>query len=484
MQQSQQRALATRTACDRCREHKLRCLRSQGQGAGTACVRCARAGESCVTGAPRPLGRSRVGPDDTHRRIPRHSVFVSVTAPRSAALASPLPAASVTGGPGEPGTAALTGSSREELVASPPNCRSEDSFEPFHGTLTADPAELSGMLLDEGAPGSEETPDDAVVIDALDLGFPDDDATALSDLVGVSDTGAFFPMELEADLGELYGGGGDQPATSKSLSALSGAHNPSFCVDPAFMLRSLPGGSALDVANRLPQRQPSPGSGGDVLVRLARLNQGIAHQLSRMDTFVMGVPSTALLDSCVDKVADLQVNPILPALESTAELAAIIRQVVSPVRDHGSSSPLNTPVVLMCLSGHIQLLQVYDAIFSHVHRSLGGLRDILGFFEDLPGFTHISGLPPVKGDLYIKIMIQVAQHNLASVERALGLPADLCLSARRACPRGLLSYADSPEPFRSIMGQACSPSEKSGRALVASMRIKIGNILGLLRDDC
>ncbi|KAK1992310.1 hypothetical protein LX36DRAFT_302963 [Colletotrichum falcatum] len=510
MQQCQQRALATRTACDRCREHKLRCLRPQGRGDG-ACVRCARAGASCVTGAPRPLGRSRAGPDGNRRR-PRHSVFVvSATPPRSATRAS-LPSAQTPRGPEEPETPALAGSSHEGLVASPPTRDGEGGFARVHGPLTADYGELPSVLFDEGVPGSEETLDDAV-FDALDLGFPDGnyDATALPDIVSVYDTRA-FPMELEAGFRELNGvgvgdgggggggGGGGQPASSTSLSALPDTHNPSFCVDQSFLPHSPPRGGALDAANRLPLGQPSPGSSSDALVRLTRLNQCVAHQLSRMDAFVIGIPSSpALLDSCVGGVADLQANPILRALESTAELAAIIRQVTPPVQDHrhqGTSSSSSSsssaaaaaapsvPAVLMCLSGHMQLLQIYDTIFFHVHRFLGRLRDILGFFEDLPALTHISDLPPVKGDLYINIMIQVTRHNLGSVERALGLPAYLCFSAQRTVSRGLLGGVDSPEPFQSIMGQACSPSEKSGRALVASMRTRIGNILSLLGDDC
>ncbi|KAK1593143.1 uncharacterized protein LY79DRAFT_590004 [Colletotrichum navitas] len=443
MPQNQQRALATRTACDRCRDRQD----------GGACVRCARAGASCVTGAPRPLGRCRAGPSEARRR-PRHSVFISAAPPRSAARAS-LPAASMPRGPEKPGTTALTGPSHEGPVAPSPTRDSEGSFECFHGPVVT------------------EIPDDAVV-DALDLGFPDDndddDATALSALFGVSDTGA-FPMELEADLLEF------QPHP-KSLSALPGTHNPSPCVDPAFLLRSPPaGGAALDTANRLLPEQPSPGPGSNALVRL--------NHSRTWGALVIGIPSLTLPDSCVASVADFQDNPILQAPESTAELAAVIRQVISPVQDHGSSlSPPSMPVVLMCLSGHIQLLQIYDAIFLHVHRFLGGLHDILGFFEDLPGLTHVSGLPTIKGDLYIKMMIQVAQHNLSSVERAVALPPGLCLSAQRASSRGLLSYVDSLEPSQSIMGQAYSPSEKSGRARFASMRIRIGSILGLLRDDC
>ncbi|GJC90838.1 fusaric acid cluster transcription factor FUB10 [Colletotrichum liriopes] len=472
MQQNQQRALATRSACDRCRDQKLRCLRSQGQGDGV-CVRCARAGVCCVTGAPRPLGRSRTGVNDSHKqqqglRRPRHSVFVSVTVPQSAPRVSS--SASVPGL--EPDKTATE--IAQELVASPPARDSDSSFGCFHEPLAADSNELSSMLLDEGVSGSDMTPDDAV-IDALDLAFPDN-PTALSDLVGGPNTEEFF-MELEADLDELFGGG--QPA-SKSLSALSGTDNPSFCVDTAFLRQSLPG-SALEITNRLPP-EPSLGPNGNTLVRLARINECIAHQLSHMGTFVIGIPPPNLVNSCVEGAADLQVNPILRAIESTSELAAIIREIITPVQDHGSSSSLNIPVVLMCLSSHIQLLQIYNSIFFHVHRFLGSLHDTIGFFENLPGFTHISGLPPMKGDLYIQIIIQVTQHNISSVERGLGLSADLCLSRQRTFSRGLLSYVDSLEPFQSIMGQSCNPSEKSGQALVTSLRIQIRNVLGILRD--
>ncbi|OAA34594.1 hypothetical protein ISF_10007 [Cordyceps fumosorosea ARSEF 2679] len=329
-------------------------------------------------------------------------------------------------------------------------------------------SDLFNMFFDEGVSGSE-TPD--AIVNALDLRFPND-AVAFSDLVGGPNPGAFTK---DADLHELRGG--EQPA-SKSLTALPGTNTPVFCVDPAFQLQSLPG-SAFDIANRLPA--PSLSS-SNVLTRLARLNEGIADQLSHIDTFVLGIPPPNLLYSCVDKVGDLQANPLLRALESTSELTAIANQIISPIQDH-SSSPLNTPVVLMCLSGHIQLLQVYNSIFVHVQRFLSGLHDVLGFFENFPGFTHISGLPPIKGDLYIKIVVQVAQHNISAVERVMGLPAAFCLTAQRTSSNSLFGYLDSPDSFQSIMDQACNPSEKSARALAASLRTNIRNVLGLLRDD-
>ncbi|EEQ83371.1 uncharacterized protein BDCG_00176 [Blastomyces dermatitidis ER-3] len=460
MQQHQRRPAAKRSACDRCREHKLRCLRSQSLDNGP-CVRCVRADVSCVTGAPRPLGRPPTRPNNTHQlrgpRRPRHSVFVAATAPKSVPEVSPASVAET-----EPKTP--TESFQELASKSTPG---NSSFDSFHDPLTVD-SELYSMFFDEGVSGSQ-TP--GAVVDALVLGFPNDTAP-LSNLADGPNPGAFT---LGADLHGLHGR--EQPAP-KSLPALPGNNSLDFCVDPTIQLQSLPG-NALNIASRL--SEPCLGS-SSALARLARLNEDIAHQLSHMDTFVLSIPPPNLIHSCVDKVVDLQVNPILRALESTSKLAAIVKQIISPIQDHGSS-PLNTPVVLMCLSGHIQLLQIYDSIFFHVYRFLMGLHDILGFFENLPGFTHISGLPPIKGDLYIKIVVQVAQHSISSVERVMGLPAELCLSPQRTLSKSLLGYVDSPDPFQSIMDQACNPFEKSGRALVASLRTNIGNVLGLLRDD-
>ncbi|KAK2052428.1 hypothetical protein LY76DRAFT_555712 [Colletotrichum caudatum] len=463
MQHQQQRPLAKRSACDRCREHKLRCLRSQCQTDGP-CVRCARAGASCATGPPRPLGRSRSinrndAPQRHGSRKPRHSVFIPATVPKPKHKA---PRASVPEPDDESET--TTGSAAQGLTS--PQTHGIGGLECFPDLLDID-ADFSSMLF-EARTCVSGTPDH--VTDALDLGLPRN--AACSDFVGGPDPGTF------AGDGDLAGPhDGEQPPTSKSLLALSGTNDMGFCVDPDFLLPPLPG-SALDIGNILPQ--PSLGS-SDALAQLARLNERISHQLSQARGLVLIVPPPSSIRLCVAKATDLQANPVLQALESTSELAAIVKQIISPIQDHDAPH-FNVPVILMCLSAHIQLLQVYNSIFLHVYRFLSGLDDILGFFENLPGFTHISGLSTIKGDLYIKVIIQVTQHNISSVERCIGLPAELCLSAERSSSKSLLSYVDSPDIFQSIMNQACNPYEKSGRALVETLRDRIRNVLGLLRD--
>ncbi|KAF7514540.1 hypothetical protein G7054_g15226 [Neopestalotiopsis clavispora] len=45
------------SACDRCRSQKLRCLRHEGQGVESPCLRCLQSGLECATGTRRPPGR-------------------------------------------------------------------------------------------------------------------------------------------------------------------------------------------------------------------------------------------------------------------------------------------------------------------------------------------------------------------------------------------------------------------------------------------
>jgi hypothetical protein len=140
----------------------------------------------------------------------------------------------------------------------------------------------------------------------------------------------------------------------------------------------------------------------------------------------------------------------------------------------------------MTLSAHIQLLRIYDAQFIQVHKFLSSIRDhLLDFFESIPDFPHMAGLPPVKADLYIKLVVQIIQHNTSSVERAIGLPADLCLSSHHSQSvhsRSLVGYMDSPGMVKAVMDQKSHPAEKSGRDLVTSLRTNMGDVLTILRD--
>lgn len=265
------------------------------------------------------------------------------------------------------------------------------------------------------------------------------------------------------------------------LSSKSTAETLEDCTDSSLYLLP-PEATAPTIAASL--SEPSFRS-SNILTSLAQLNEGIGHQLSSLGLFVGIMPTPDVIHYCIAQVADLQINPMLKALDSTTRLAATIKQIISPMQNRdASSSVLSTPVVLMCLSAHLQLLQIFDSLLFHSYLMLSSLHDVADFFENLPGFTHIQGLPPISGDLYVKLVVQIVQHTIGGVERVLGLPGDVRLTAagRGSSNGGLLGHVGSPEVFRGMMDQACGSSEKSGRALVASLRLNIGNILGLLDD--
>lgn len=459
MEQQHRRPTAKRSACDRCREHKLRCLRAQSQ-TQEPCVRCARAGASCVTGAPRPLGRPVVSTSENHQRQAprrsRHSIFVPAKVP-----SYPAKAPGVSSQRPEPETANEPAAEQTLVAAGDGD---------FNGPHLTD-SELSSMLFEEEV-SSGESPDDMLY--GLDYSTPAN-TVDLSSFGGAFNPAALTTMELGLD--EWHGSA--QPLL-KSLAALPGPNTLGFAFSPGFQTQPIPV-DVLEIPTRLTEPSLGPSS---VLARLARLNEGIAVQLAFKDNFLQNMTALQppLADECVEQVGNAKVNPMIRALESTSELAAIVNQIISPIQNR-ESSPLSTPAVLMCLSGYLQILKLYDAMFLRVHHILSGMQDIVGFFDNLPCFPHLVGLPPIKGDLYIKIAIQVVQHHLGAVERVMGLPADLCVQARRIPPKSLFSYVGSPQAFQSIMDQVCSPAEKSGRALVASLRASMDRVVGLLNDS-
>jgi hypothetical protein len=454
-----------------------------------------------VTGPARPLGRRpRLEPpppptmDQTqpqprrrhHARKSEHSIFIPVTpGPRPAAASG---SAAPSGHEAESGPGSTFASARQ-LLASPQGGNGPDEYQHHYNHPAAvDSSEFSGIFFFGEDESEREAP--VAVAEALRIG-PPDDTFALSYPVGVLPHGALATETWLHDVRTGTGSSAQQVTSRQQPPGFPGADAQNLSVDPAFQLQYPFHSSSITSAFALANR-PSGlylGASHILISRLARLNDDMARHLSNVESLSWGVPAPETMEPCVGNLEDRQVNPIIQCLEGTSELASIINQVISPaVQDYhegSSSSPLvATPVVLMCFSGYIQLLQIYNTIFFHMYRVLGSLHDVVGFFDSAPRFTQIGGLPPIKGDLYIKIVVQVAQHNIGAVERAMGLPTELCLSPQRTSSRSLLSYLDSPIVFESIMEQACNSSERSGRALVSSLRTNIKTVLGLLEQDC
>ncbi|OAL28066.1 hypothetical protein AYO22_03093 [Fonsecaea multimorphosa] len=257
----------------------------------------------------------------------------------------------------------------------------------------------------------------------------------------------------------------------------------------------------------------------DTLTALARLNGDIAKQISNVDVYFWGPVNTG--QHCIDKLHQTEGNPVAEMLKSTSRLVDILEKLAplspppkeliagsvalgSTTSDSGNSSSasgrkqtspraprspahssstslslLSTPVVLMLLSSYILLLELYSAIFSRVNGALSQIGDISNFLQGLPE-VQVAGLPPVKAQLYAKIIIQIIDHNFDQLERLLGLPEEFGLSERTPDSKGLLSTTDLSQLLHTAMTQVTGNHGTSGSSTLRSFRANLRGLRGML----
>ncbi|KAK7890668.1 hypothetical protein LTR67_007877 [Exophiala xenobiotica] len=233
----------------------------------------------------------------------------------------------------------------------------------------------------------------------------------------------------------------------------------------------------------------------DTLTALSRLNEDIARQISRIDSYIWGPVNAP--QHCLDQLHETERTPVAEMLETTSRFVTILENLTSlslPPNEtvdksvaHLSSAsdseiplppahppftdlrPLSTPVVLMLLSSYLLLLELYDAIFSRVRDTLSGLKDTRVFFQEIPGI-QVAGLSSIKGHLYAKIIIQIIEHHFDRLERLLGLPIEFGLSGQTPRSKGLLGTANLSHLLHVAMTQTTGSPRTSGRSTLKSFR--------------
>lgn len=111
-------------------------------------------------------------------------------------------------------------------------------------------------------------------------------------------------------------------------------------------------------------------------------------------------------------------------------------------------SPPTLSLTLMLLSTYIQLGQLFDTFLTRISNCL----------QEAPGpaMPAASRRPFLAqgASLHIMMMIQVCEHQLHSVERLMGLPADCRLWSREDAYPGILDREESSVLTQAVMGQA------------------------------
>jgi hypothetical protein len=241
-----------------------------------------------------------------------------------------------------------------------------------------------------------------------------------------------------------------------------------------------------------------------VIMLLGRLNGTIARQLAEINVYP--VRATSLRDQCYE---DSKANSIslAPVLQTTSEFMAFLQtlrtssfssrksavseQAASATRvagsapSSGSSGPISSidiPTVLMLLAGHLQLIQLYDALFARAYVSLRetAFEDIIAM-QNLPG-AQLPGIPLVPGLLQIKIIFQVIEHYLQQIERFIGLPLEYCVFRQQDNYQGILSTFESPILLQAVMEQVSGARGSAGMCHISSLKDSVHKVHELLQS--
>ncbi|KAI8945069.1 hypothetical protein F4801DRAFT_150220 [Xylaria longipes] len=457
---------ARRTACDRCRELKLRCPRLEEDNPQSSCARCDRAGALCVTGRSRPLGRPRV------------AAPVSV---------SPAPV---------PAQVSASDERRKRLRESPslvaghsvdrsPAWALMDDYTSF---LDAVPNAVTSML-DLPGPGDQPSrgPSDQPE-QTFDLQFGNDDA--------------FLPS-----LSTLHHQFSPQSINGNRVGSLELAPG-SFDMGPVNHAGSSSGASVLggiSAFDCLPCH-PADAAAPAPTVSLSRLGESVSRQIACLGMYTWGGPTQ--LGLCVEKLNETHENPIAQALHTTADYNKALEQLLaqpqsssmaahmykSPNTDSAISIPtpdppssrddysFTTPVLLLVLSIYLQLLILHDAILDRVCQSLRELQDPTKFFQNAPEFTISRGIPAMKGHLYLKILVQVIEHHIDHAERLIGLPAEYRLSGQSAASGILSGNAAAMSLLRVAMTQLDCTPKRPGESIVTNIKSNLKSVQRLVRS--
>lgn len=240
----------------------------------------------------------------------------------------------------------------------------------------------------------------------------------------------------------------------------------------------------------------------DPRIRLSKLSEFVVQQLNRASKYSWSPPQVQV--NCTAKGQGFDQNPLAQVLQSNSELAAILQQMTYSRTEHeqpdsaisGATAPPSTSIgdppstsaILLILATWLQLLELYDKLFGHVRATLQEMPlDAISEFRGPLGMIglRVPGMSLMQGDLSVKIMIQVINHQLETVEVLLGLPDEYCVvrrsgaAAGKAHPTTLFSSLDMEVSGLLEMVMKHMPNG-AGKATITSLSDKIRAVQGIL----
>jgi hypothetical protein len=448
--------VAKRSACDRCKIQRLRCLRAEN--CTEPCLRCTRAGVECATGPARRLGRprkvvvtdsGRFEPDQSSRRSSGNRVDqCSAASEFSSATRDVL----------QPVETPAMWSPRDqmpELFDNPEMAGSPvgviDGVHDFSG---------SSVLWDDSH-------DLQLFLEELDIPEP------------LRSSDEMVPMNPQQSLPGCIG-----PENHASMCQSVGLRKGSDCFD------ALQSGGIRDDSDRKEEIHQ--------LTSAARLSERITRVIARLISLFL--PS--LPEPCFLLMDQPDANPIAQALLCSEELIRIIKSLLSPPPSDELSTPAvshiqsvefgdrrespGMPTILLLLSIYSQLRRLYDLLFSHIYRTLCIISKEIIQSTRLKLVTSFGGLPPIhdmQADTYTRIVILVMRDHLQNMDHHMGRLARYCLSKPRTPSDRLFGNNDLIPMFQRLIEQAEGHNHKAGIYHTDSLHWNIKKVLEKLGGD-
>ncbi|OKL60774.1 hypothetical protein UA08_04448 [Talaromyces atroroseus] len=485
-----------RFACDRCRDQKLRCPREENSS--DPCARCLRAGAVCVTGCTRLIGR------------PPRAASTSNTNANSASPSAVIASTVSARRRRERESRSAQTNSRSALLS---DRRGDRNTLPPGSTTIQKPFQHSDGLDDVfGLPLVEDDPSQpnwlkTTSSNGLVQGnLPQ--TTALEGVPSLFTLGAHAPSVAALQSSN----------TQDSLDMIHDQHTTA-----QFLSQDLE--QQPDFAD---SQLPELPDGCDAVLWLANLNGSISSQLAQVHTRPCTGPSdsqTAIFGDLYGPSPD-DPNPLGELLRCTSQFSNILRAMNSMLppfsspssaslqspslqplellgdaltngrpsstmgglQPHWTSSssssrtlPSNTPTILMIITTHLQLVRLYDAVVARMYASLLEMREgEVASFQALPGL-QLGGFPLSHGNLHIKIILQVLEHQLDLIERVMGLPAEYRLSTQQESPEGIFRNSELLVLLRAVMGQNATSCHGMGLYYIVSLKENLQKVKQLLQ---
>ncbi|OCL13418.1 hypothetical protein AOQ84DRAFT_415424 [Glonium stellatum] len=433
-----------RSACDRCRNQKLRCPPKES---GTeSCARCTRQGVQCVTSYSNPLGRTaRASAPITSQRNSRPALLPGLDSRPNGMEASSRPGPQM-----RPWPSPVQGASQNKAPLAQnflPFSATEDNLNIFglcdHGSVSSD------LLIFSDNANSEKT---------AGLLYEDsDDFTSFHSTPAPAAGGRIDFMQTAKELQQTHDGSIDEQSLENGAS--------DFECDP----------------------------------RLSKLGLELSRQLSLCTATYEPWDDTAMVDRSDSERAEGMMNQnsisnpnsFGDALCGTSEFLTIIEAYGLAERPSAGSEngpgttrifrpSLGIIIILNLLSAYLQIIAIFDNLILRLYKQLCG-RTSQGSVAELqivPGL-RIASFSIQQGDLQTKILIQAILHQFEMIEEMLGLPAEFRVSDRPDAFTGLLGDKQAKSLLKAVIegkGNLIALDQICGSSTLGSLRENIKNV--------